>query len=123
MINGQSVCEGYAKAYKLMLNAMDIPCDMVVNATHGWNEVFYDNKWYMVDVTNDDTWSSYRYFMLGRDVMLSRTDKYVESELIDEEKSGCISYYNYVDGMNSSVNKLAEFTYNSIQRVTDKIPQ
>ena len=123
LINGQSVCEGYAKAYKLMLNAMDIPCDMVVNATHGWNEVFYENKWYMVDVTNDDTSSSYCYFMLGSDVMLSRTDKYVESELIDEEKLGRISYYNYVDGTNSSVNKLAEFTYNSIQRVTDKIPQ
>lgn len=123
LINGQSVCEGYAKAYKLMLNAMDIPCDMVVNTTHGWNEVFYENEWYMVDVTNDDTRSSYCYFMLGSDVMLSRTDKYVESVLLDEEKSGCISYYNYIDGMNSSVNKLAELTYNSIQRVTDKIPQ
>ena len=31
--------------------------------------------------------------------------------------------YNYIDGTNSSVNKLAEFTYNSIQRVSDKIPQ
>ena len=77
----------------------------------------------MVDVTNDDTSSSYCYFMLGSDVMLSRTDKYVESVLIDEEKLGRISYYNYVDGTNSSVNKLAEFTYNSIQRVSDKIPQ
>ena len=58
--------------------------------------------------------------------LFSQTDDIVVSAcsvLIDEEKSGRISYYNYVDGTNSSVNKLAEFTYNSIQRVSDKIPQ
>ena len=44
-------------------------------------------------------------------------------EYIDEAERDLLHTYNYVDGTNSSVNKLAEFTYNSIQRVTDKIPQ
>lgn len=117
LINGQSVCEGYAKAYKLMLNAMGIPCDMVVNTTHGWNEVFYENEWYMVDVTNDDTNNGYCYFMLGCDVLLSKKNVHIDGFILDEDEKGQISQFGYADGKNSSTVTLSNTTYDYENRI------
>lgn len=63
LINNEVVCEGYAKAFKYILNALDIECILVSgNATnsfgktesHMWNYVKLNDKWYGVDVTWDD---------------------------------------------------------------------
>lgn len=51
-----AVCEGYALAYKYLLNQAGIPCYMVTSQTmnHAWNMVELDGKRYQVDVTWDD---------------------------------------------------------------------
>lgn len=63
LVNKEVVCEGYAKALKYLLNALDIECILVCgNAksssghteSHMWNYVKLNNKWYGVDVTWDD---------------------------------------------------------------------
>ena len=57
------VCEGYAKAFKYILDSLNIDCILVVgnginssNQTedHMWNYVKLNNSWYGVDVTWDD---------------------------------------------------------------------
>lgn len=54
-LNKLSVCEGYAKAFKMACERLGIPCQLIISSTHMWNQVQMENgKWYMVDVTFDD---------------------------------------------------------------------
>ena len=59
----QPVCEGYARAFKLICDRLDIPCVLVSgvatnsagSGAHMWNYVqMDDSNWYAVDVTWDD---------------------------------------------------------------------
>ncbi len=63
LINKLCVCEGYAKAFKYVMDAMNIPCVIVVGTgtnargeteRHAWNYVQNNGKWYPIDVTWDD---------------------------------------------------------------------
>lgn len=67
------VCEGYAKAFQLLMNACGIESIYIpgkANGTgHAWNKVKLDGDWYNVDVTWDDPTStsgvpvlSHKYF-------------------------------------------------------------
>lgn len=54
-----AVCQGYALAYKYLLNQCGITCYMVTsdNINHAWNLIELNGKYYQVDVTWDDpTW-------------------------------------------------------------------
>lgn len=78
------VCEGYAKAFKYIMDELDIPCILVkgigTNSSgetekHMWNYVYIENNWYAIDVTWDDPiiegngWITkdikYAYFLKG----------------------------------------------------------
>ena len=72
--NGKVVCEGYAKAFKILCNRMGLTCVLgsgTVHKTssdgaHMWNYVLLDGGWYMVDVTWDDgNTLSNRYLFAG----------------------------------------------------------
>lgn len=67
IIDGKSVCEGYAKTFKLLCNKANIPCMVItgmayqkknsstVSEAHAWNAVrMEDGKWYGLDATWDD---------------------------------------------------------------------
>lgn len=56
LVEHSPVCEGYSKAYKLILDELGIPCIVVNSASmnHAWNMVQIDGDWYHVDVTWDD---------------------------------------------------------------------
>lgn len=53
------VCEGYARAFKMLCDAANIPCALISGdggGPHMWNAVKMDDeKWYAVDVTWDDS--------------------------------------------------------------------
>ena len=62
-LNGNVVCEGYAKAFKYLLDDLQIPCILVIGDAvnsvgtqekHMWNYVQINDEWYAVDVTWDD---------------------------------------------------------------------
>ena len=63
MVEPGVVCEGYAKAFKLMCDELGIPCVIIfgnfnseTKIGHVWNYVqMEDENWYAVDVTWDDT--------------------------------------------------------------------
>lgn len=70
------VCEGYAKAFKVLCDKVGIPCVLVSGqgvtssgaGAHMWNYVqMEDKQWYLVDATWDDQDSSlyYTYFLAG----------------------------------------------------------
>ena len=63
LIEKDSVCEGYAKAFKYILDGLNIPCILVsgtatnstgVTESHMWNYVYLNNNWYGIDLTWDD---------------------------------------------------------------------
>ena len=65
LVNGRCVCAGYAKAFKLIMDRLCIPCVYVIgwgtpdpsedDVGHAWNRVVIDGESYYVDVT----WDSY----------------------------------------------------------------
>ena len=57
LMKGEAVCQGYALAYKLLLDEAEVECTAVTSdqLNHMWNAVSFDgNRWYYVDVTWDD---------------------------------------------------------------------
>lgn len=63
LVNHCTVCEGYARAFKDMMDELNIPCLIAcgigINSSgetesHAWNYVMLDGKWYAIDVTWDD---------------------------------------------------------------------
>lgn len=85
LANKKAVCEGYAKAFKYIMDGANIPCIVAVgngiNASgktesHAWNYVKVNGVWYAIDVTWDDPIligggklpdkDRYRYFLKGK---------------------------------------------------------
>lgn len=63
LISKNTVCEGYARAFKSIMDDLGIPCLIAcgtgVNSsgeteTHAWNYINLDGNWYAIDVTWDD---------------------------------------------------------------------
>lgn len=84
LVNKECVCEGYARSFKYLMDALNIPCSIVIgkgtNSTgatenHAWNYVQINGKWYAIDTTWDDpivigvgnigNSRKYKYFLLG----------------------------------------------------------
>ena len=84
LINKEAVCEGYARAFKYIMDNMEIPCVLVIGKgtnssgqteNHAWNYVCLDSGWYAIDCTWDDPVingsgyvsqsSKYKYFLKG----------------------------------------------------------
>jgi len=81
------VCEGYAGAFKLLCDELNIPCLFVVGysygssgwGNHAWNQVLLDGQWYAVDTTYDDPMGGaagsvsgleqHAYFLVGADTV------------------------------------------------------
>ena len=89
LVNNVAVCEGYARAFKYIMDEMNIPCVLVIGQgknsqgqteNHAWNYVELNNKWYAIDVTWDDPVvtggggaskeSRYKYFLKGSNTFL-----------------------------------------------------
>ena len=90
LVNRKVVCEGYARAFKYILDGLDIE-NILVSGTatnsnnstesHAWNYVKLDGKWYAIDVTWDDPIIKgggrltdklrYQNFLKGKDEFLS----------------------------------------------------
>lgn len=114
LVNNLTVCEGYAKAFKTLMDELNIPCVVVCGdarnskgeiENHAWNYVLIDDEWYAVDVTWDDpiiigggvlsTESRYKYFLKG-----------ANSLFVDHQEDGEI-----VSGANFTYPSISEFDY------------
>lgn len=57
LVEGKTVCSGYAKAFQLILRELGYDCSYVTGdagEAHGWNCVYLDGEGYYVDITWDD---------------------------------------------------------------------
>lgn len=66
LVNGKTVCAGYARAFQYILQKLGIPCYYCTGyagESHAWNIVCLDDGYYNVDTTWDDAAEgSYDYF-------------------------------------------------------------
>lgn len=66
LVNGRTVCAGYARAFQYLMQQLGIPCYYCVGyagENHAWNIIKLDDGYYNVDVTWDDTGDgTYDYF-------------------------------------------------------------
>ncbi len=75
LINKESVCEGYAKSFKAVMDRLNIPCVCVQGYADGskdgnyephmWNYVQVDGMWYLVDVTYNATSGENKWVLVG----------------------------------------------------------
>lgn len=93
LVKGESLCEGYSRAVKAVMNRLGIPCIIVQGGfrtttdkiePHMWNYVKVDDEWYAIDATADDPKSLLPsengvdgferadYLLAGNDVMSKR---------------------------------------------------
>lgn len=56
LLENSAVCAGYARAFMLFMEELNIPCMYMSSAQidHSWNYVFDGNQWINIDVTWDD---------------------------------------------------------------------
>lgn len=74
LVEGEAVCSGYTRAYKMLLNRLGIESIYVRGESrgekHAWNCLNIDGEYYLTDVTWDDweidgkDYGSYEYFCL-----------------------------------------------------------
>ena len=108
LVKGVAVCEGYANAFKHVMDKIGIPCVVVCgegitddgdSESHAWNYVMMDDgNWYAVDVTWDDPIIigsgtipdsvKYRYFLVG-------TENFSSAHREDGDVSGTGQNFKY----------------------------
>lgn len=108
IIEGEVVCEGYARAFQLLLNKLGIENYTVTGSdqtgvnpqvNHIWNMVNLEGDWYQVDITwddmgNDDDGIYYSYFNITTDTM-TEDHAIVGNEIEIPDCSGTkYNYYN-----------------------------
>ncbi len=111
---GTAVCEGYARAFSLLLNRMGVQNGLVSGkldgVPHMWNTVKIGSHWYNVDPTSADTGDSMNYCFVNitdKDISPAYTkDKdFEKADISDSEYSGSFNYklphcssreYNYL---------------------------
>lgn len=60
LVDGWAICEGYARAFKILCDRAAVPCTLVLTRMldngigHMLNAVQLDGEWYYADVTNND---------------------------------------------------------------------
>ncbi len=101
LVNKIVVCEGYSKAFKYLLDELNIPCILVSGTAvdtsgneeaHMWNYVKINDTWYLVDVTWDDpvieggsnlNMYRYKYFCQGDNI---NTDHFLENKITENSQ-------------------------------------
>lgn len=114
---GGPVCEGYARAFQVLCNELNIPCVLVDGTAisypgeepeeHMWNYVQLDGGWYAVDVTWNDPyvvampeekttgWENRDWFLLGSDSEVSPGLSFLAShEVHNQVRSNGLAFTN-----------------------------
>ncbi len=98
-VNGKGpVCKGYAMAFKYLCDRLGVPCIIVLGnayvsetsyGAHAWNYVMFEDSWYAVDVTWNDSLINKRHFMVGSDTVTlpycgtSSLDQFGENHIVN----------------------------------------
>ena len=69
----QAACGSYARAFKFLCGAANIPCFTISTDNHTWNMVYVDGQWLHVDVSANDLY--HRPYILLTETVEGRTDR------------------------------------------------
>ncbi len=69
----QAACGSFARAFKFLCAAADIPCFTISTSNHTWNMVYVDGQWLHVDVSANDLY--HRPYILLTKTVQGRTDR------------------------------------------------
>jgi transglutaminase-like putative cysteine protease len=113
LIEGIAVCEGYSEAFKLLCDRAGIDCIIVTGELdgvgHAWNRVRINDKWYDVDVTNNDKEemanSHINIPMAISDQYLQEDSYYITDDNFGELERGTSEQYEYYNYMGKYVEK------------------
>lgn len=106
LVEGKTVCSGYAKSFQLIMNELGFDCTYVTGdagEAHGWNCIYIDGEGYFIDVTWDDpdydTGIPFYNYMCIDSTELSRTHtldtEYFEEVVCTDETYDYFNYYGY----------------------------
>lgn len=120
LVKGRAKCDGYAKTFAYVCGKAGI-CAVTVIGTdiystddsmHMWNKVYYNKKWYNVDVTWDDPVSNmkdnrkYDFFMLSdKDIGITHTEDNLSFEVPaanDSSKTYYKVYKKYAESLSDA---------------------
>ncbi len=84
LLDGVGVCASYSAAYKLLADAAGIDSVVVTgyldgSVPHAWNKVMLDDKWYIVDATNNDN-------DMIENALLNLSDAEAGSTLVEDDR-------------------------------------
>lgn len=51
LVKGTATCLGYSEGFYYMMKKLGVPCRIVTDKYHAWNEVYVGGKWSSVDLT------------------------------------------------------------------------
>lgn len=90
-----AVCEGYARAFQLLLNTRNIQNVLVTgqsyNQNHGWNLVRLDDgNWYWYDLTWDD--QPNKYWGVSHDNLCATDDEFLQNHQFDLPTDSDVSF-------------------------------
>lgn len=116
-----TVCEGYARAYKLLMNKAGVACERVSGSPkagigHAWNLAKINGRCYYIDTTWDDSDDGfvYDYFMCSREEFDKSHSNYSYKLLLktrDEIKS--------LDVLTYSIHNLGDVNYDNKTNIAD----
>lgn len=69
-VNG--LCGTYANAFVYLCQRADIPCIIVKDYVHAWNEVYVDGEWYIADIS---------YYDMARNEAILFQETYVRTDI------------------------------------------
>lgn len=106
LVNGKTVCAGYARAFQYIMTKLQIPtfyCVGTAGSDHAWNVVKLSDGYYNVDLTWDDyNGVSYKYFNLT-DKDFSKT--HIRTDLSTSLPLCTATTYAYSKSSSSNVSK------------------
>lgn len=102
MVNQVAVCEGYARAFQMLMNGLGVDCVGLMGSSqeqmHMWNAVKTEDGWYQTDVTWDDqeeTYTQHLYCNVGDEFMYEdHTLSPLYTEMSDDEINGLEGDWN-----------------------------
>ncbi len=82
LVYGSAICSGYADAFSLFMDKLNIPNYKVVSNTHVWNVVYINNMWMHIDLTYDDQSNdynintfNYNYYLINTYNLIKKNSK------------------------------------------------
>lgn len=105
LVKKSAVCDGFSKAFKIIMDKLKINCIFVVGITdktpHAWNMVELDGEYYQVDLTSDqyEEEGTYHIYFNITDSEMAKTHTLTEKELLPTCKATKYNYYVKTDNI------------------------